>query len=180
MNGYATSTISTVTERQMKFVFAILRRSPFLTANAVYLANAPRIKDGTLGRKTASALIAHLLEEESVRDTASKPTTEKKDAAPGYYVEPKTNDFIVVVENKAKTRTYAKRLVLSTTATGRKTAKWEYAKGMGFAVSALSPMTREQAVGFGHLHGVCIICCKPLTVPASVKRGMGPTCAKKF
>lgn len=119
----------------------------------------------------------------------AKPKPERKNAAPGYYVrqvpgdeatdgEPK-DEFLVVVENRAKTNTYAKRLSV-TKENGRTKARWEYVPGLGFKVADLTPMSLAQAARFGHLHGVCMVCCRALTDPESVKNGIGPTCRKKF
>jgi hypothetical protein len=123
------------------------------------------------GRDLISTLIA-------ARD--AKPKPERKNAAPGYYVRHTANEFVVVIENRAKTNTYAKRLEVSKNAAGRTTARWKYVAGLGFAVADLTPMTLQEAAKFGHLHGVCFVCCKQLTDPESVKRGIGPVCAKKF
>jgi Family of unknown function (DUF6011) len=100
-------------------------------------------------------------------------------ARPGYYVTSE-GDFVVVIENKARTRTYAKALVIETTADGKKRGHWEYVAGLGARVAAMEPMTAKQAAAFGHLHGFCVKCCRPLTDPKSVQAGVGPVCAKAF
>lgn len=107
---------------------------------------------------------------EAREDRASTPQPQ---AAPGYYTS--GEDFVVVVANRARTRTYAKRL----TQTGSRWS-WEYAPGVGRTLAGLEPMSLDQARKFGHLHGVCIKCCKPLTDPKSVEAGIGPVCAKAF
>lgn len=128
-----------------------------------------------VAKSDASDLISTLI---AARDAQPKP--ERKDAAPGYYISSTAGDFLVVVSNRAGTHTYAKRLELSKTADGRTKARWVYAPGAGFKVADLNPMTLTEAAKFGHLHGVCFVCCKRLTDPESVKRGIGPVCAKKF
>lgn len=111
-----------------------------------------------------------------------RPQSEIAHAAPGYYVAD-TGEFVVVVENRAKTRTYAKTLLLTEHAqddgSTRKHATWAYSAGLAGRVAHMEPMTMEEAAAFGHLHGICLICCRPLTDPKSVQRGIGPVCAEK-
>lgn len=108
---------------------------------------------------------------------SDKPLPESEKAKPGYYVREEAGDreFIVVVENKAKTSTYAKRL----TQYGTKWT-WEYAPGVGRTLAGMAPLTIEEAAKFGHLHGVCVVCAKELTNPKSVQAGIGPVCAKRL
>lgn len=181
MNGIATP-------KQISFVNTLLRSVVPTDLDRLPITDRERdriksiiadIRDGEeVGKSEASDLIGTLI---AARD--AKPRPEKKNAAPGYYVRNSTDgeqEFLVVIENRAKTNTYAKRLTVTRGADGRKKARWEYAKGLGFKVADMSPMTLAQAAQFGHLHGVCLVCCKQLTDPESVKRGIGPVCAKKF
>ena len=108
------------------------------------------------------------------------PKRAVKRAEPGYYYLPDPDEavegrFIVVVENKAKTGTYAK--VLSNDVGHW---RWEYQKGLAYEVADLKPITIEQATEFGKLHGRCLRCLRPLTDPTSVLKSLGPTCAKYF
>ena len=89
--------------------------------------------------------------------------------APGYYNL--DGDVWVVVPNKAETSVYAKRMNL---ATGR----WEYVTGA--AKFLTERLTLEQAAALGHLHGRCVLCGAELSDPESVKRGIGPVCAKRL
>lgn len=123
--------------------------------------------------KSASRLI------ETLFGRPRKPAAEGEFAQPGYYVEA-GGDFIVVVENKAKTATYAKRLVIGTKSNGAEKPSWEYAPGVGKTLAGLTPMTLQQAAAFGHAHGYCLICFRQLTDPKSVEAGIGPICSKKF
>lgn len=127
-------------------------------------------------RSTASRLIDWLFDQPRVAPAANEAP---KGAEPGYYV--RADEVFVVVQNKAKTGTYAKRLVIDDNG-WRKSARWEYAPGTGrdLAREGLAPLTVEEAGRLGHLHGVCVVCCKPLTDPASVTRGIGPVCAKRL
>jgi len=93
---------------------------------------------------------------------------------PGYYTL--DGKYYVVVKTKDGERTYAKELV--TAASG--SVSWEYKKGAVRALGALTPLTVEEAAKWGHLHGRCIICCRPLTDAKSVTNGIGPVCAKKL
>lgn len=103
----------------------------------------------------------------------SRPPAKKPSAEPGYYVL-EDGTFIVLVKNRAGTKTYAKKLVVSDSP---KRASWEYAPGLAYKATG-EPLTLEKAAEFGHLHGICFKCCKPLTDPESVRAGMGPVCRK--
>lgn len=110
---------------------------------------------------------------EQIEDYKSKPKRPVKETEPGYYV--KDNQYYVVVMNKAGTRTYAKRLIPN----GHRWS-WEYEAGAVRTLGHLTPLSVEEAAKWGHLHGRCIICCRPLTDPESVKNGIGPTCSKRL
>lgn len=113
----------------------------------------------------ASAMITDLLE---------LPQVERNQAGPGYYVT-EDNAIFVVVWNRSKTNTYAKRLVF-----GESRAKWTYAPGASAALAGSVALTAEKAAELGHLHGVCVVCARRLTVPKSVQAGIGPVCARKL
>lgn len=58
--------------------------------------------------------------------------------------------------------------------------KWEYYPG---AIGKLRPetkMTVDQAKGFGHLYGACMVCMRRLTAEESISAGIGPVCASNF
>jgi Family of unknown function (DUF6011) len=110
---------------------------------------------------------------EQIDEYKALPKRPVKSVEPGYYV--KDGNYYVVVKTKDGQRTYAKQLI--PTATGM---TWEYKKGAVAALGALTPLTVEEAAKWGHLHGRCIICCRPLTDPTSVKAGIGPICAKRL
>ena len=105
---------------------------------------------------------------EQIGQYKEMPKRPVKETEPGYYA--KDGQYYVVVLNKAGTHTYAKRLIV---AEGK--VSWEYEQGAVRALGALTPLTVEEAAKWGHLHGKCIICCRPRTDPASVKNGIGPT-----
>jgi hypothetical protein len=101
--------------------------------------------------------------------------------APGYYVRPADGAAIVVVANKAGTRTYGKRF---TPARDGGRPSWVYAPGLGLSVADLTPMTATDAAALGLSHGYCVRCCAPLggaTLSAAVSAliGYGETCAKR-
>lgn len=138
----------------------------------------PQTDTSGLSKAAASRLIDSLLA--TPRQAPAAPAAEPKDAAPGYYVTA-DDTLYVVVENKAHTHTYAKRLVI-TQGPARSTARWEYEAGAGRALAASDhePLSVEKAASLGHLHGFCVICCRPLTDPESVTRGIGPVCASRL
>lgn len=125
-----------------------------------------------LDKSEASFLITGLLS----CDQKPRP---KVEAEPGYYVTD-DNEYVVVVMNRDRTHTYAKRLEVTKIRGQRSKARWVYSPGLGYDVAHLKPVTVEEAARFGHLHGVCLICCRALTKPESVKNGIGPVCAEKI
>lgn len=103
----------------------------------------------------------------------------EKPANPGYYVQ-QDGTMVLVVPNTNRTATYAKQLVNHPKFDGTAHWTWEYAPGVASRFAGLVPLSVEEAAKFGHLHGVCAICCHPLTDPKSVQRGLGPVCARKL
>lgn len=103
-----------------------------------------------------------------------KAVVAKPAATPGYYV--KGDTVYVVVLNKAKTRTYAKQLVIS----GRGRARWEFAPGAVRDLDLTIKLTEAEASIMGRQHGVCVVCAKELTDPKSVQAGIGPVCGKRL
>jgi Family of unknown function (DUF6011) len=131
------------------------------------------VKAGVMTKGFASEQI----EEAKARPKRFKPLTTAVE--PGYYSTTGSDggkQYFVVVKTKDGERTYAKRLVKS----GANHWSWEYERGAVAALQGLTPLTIDQASEWGALHGHCIICCKPLTDPESVKRGVGPVCAKRI
>ena len=117
-----------------------------------------------LSKASASVLIGKLLD--APKPSAPAPT-------PGYYVA--KDEVFVVVENKAKTGTYAKRMAVTD---GR--GKWVYAPGVGKTLAGLSPLTVEVAAALGRQYGICVICGRTLSDPVSVERGIGPICGGRL
>ena len=68
---------------------------------------------------------------------------------------------------------YAKRLVVQE----HGSASWEYMPGLVTKLTEDERLTREQAVEFGRLYGVCGICGRTLTDERSIADGIGPICA---
>lgn len=79
--------------------------------------------------------------------------------------------------NRAKTRLYAKLLVPGEF--GEATWDHDAAKGMVYRLTEADKMSKEQAIEFGQLYGVCVICGATLTLEESIERAMGPVCAAK-
>jgi hypothetical protein len=104
---------------------------------------------------------------------------ERPATAPGYYAT-ESGDFVVVLKARNTDRTYAKVLTGHEHDGGRVTWSWKYAPGVARLLANSHPMTAAEAAQFGHLHGRCIKCLRPLTDPVSVTNGIGPKCAKAF
>lgn len=105
--------------------------------------------------------------------------------ADGMYRHPETGDiYKVQIAHHGSGKLYAKILVkLDEPEIKRgKEAHYEFVMARG-AIMTLKPewrLTREDAAEFGHLYGCCIRCGAVLTDEASIERGIGPDCAKKF
>lgn len=125
-----------------------------------------------LNAAQASTIIDALLLLPRIPRTAP---AERKSAEPGYYT--RGDDVFVVVRNQARTRTYAKQLVVPG---DNRNAYWQYAPGVGAELADLTALTVDEARRLSHLHGVCVICGTRLTDPKSVERGIGPVCIKKI
>lgn len=168
---------TTATDRQVSYLNSLLKQVPGNVLDSLDLRDQATLADlnkRPLDKWDASRLINSLK-----NIAAQQPKPKREQAQPGYYVT-EDGTFVVVVTNRAGTATYAKQLIVAKTATGRSKARWQYTPGLGFTVAASRPMTLTEATKFGHLHGVCLVCCRTLTDPESVKRGIGPVCATKF
>lgn len=163
---YRTQTQTPATEAQRNYLRTLLAQR-VLPANMQHGHMDEVVEQAT--KRQASALIEAL----RMAPYAPKDGAPSAKAQPGYYVQ--GQDVFVVVENKAKTSTYAKRMVV----TGR-TGRWEYAPGIGRTLAGLEPLTVEVAASLGRQHGVCMICGRTLTDPESVARGIGPICAGRL
>lgn len=71
---------------------------------------------------------------------------------------------------------YAKMLVPPTNGGG---SQWVYGPGIHKQLTESMRLTREEAVRFGKLYGVCCICGRTLTNEDSIEAGIGPICAGK-
>ena len=158
------------TTRQEAFIQRLIKRAASVDSlNTAQQDLLHRFQHGVIDKSDASYLINGLL---------NCPEVAKKMAQPGYYKN--GSAYLVVVENRAKTATYAKRLEVTKNAAGRTKARWVYAPGEATDVASVAPMSIEEAAAFGHLHGICFVCCRALTDPESVARGIGPVCAKRI
>lgn len=120
-----------------------------------------------------SGILTKRFASELIEEYSALPKSPRAQVEPGYYAVGK--EFAVVVKNKAGTGTYAKVLTKS----GGKVS-WEYRKGFVLNLRDMKPLTVKEAGSWGSLHGVCMICCRPLTDVASVTAGIGPVCAKRL
>lgn len=171
------------TEKQIAFLLSLGQRHDVgMDAESCDLMIETLHETGALTKGFVSA---------KIEEWKQAPRREHQQAGPGYYEY--EGDLYVVVENKAKTRTYAKKLVgepiyrasddpgwdTDPTPT-RIDWRWDFdaAKGVATRLAGATPLTEERAAEWGHLHGRCFKCLRPLTDPESVKRGMGPICAK--
>ncbi len=94
------------------------------------------------------------------------------DPEPGFYVV--DGIFYRVQFNRDETRVYGKMY-------RNEEKHWEYSGRKYFGLlTADNKVTVEDAAKFGHAHGVCLMCGRTLTDPASVAQGIGPVCITKI
>ena len=173
-----------ITDRQFDYIVTLAEKV------GVVVTEAFQVDTRKLTKKGASMRIDELKKrvlEQSIRQhrpeavMASKYhktfTTDETpiEATPGYYVSLSSDVVYCVKWNKAKTHTYAVQLVIN-----GNHAKWVYAPGIGKTLANLTPLSIDEAKRLGRLHGVCVVCAKPLTKPDSVELGMGAVCAAKL
>lgn len=106
-----------------------------------------------------------------LQGTAGLSQDQRPLATEGYYYYHQEHVY-VVAPSRQTGRLYARRLRLRT---GRN-AQWVYARGMMTVLREEDRLTVEQATQLGHMHGICAVCGRLLTVPQSVERGIGPVC----
>lgn len=185
MLPYQPSTMAPATEKQIAFLLSLAHQRDIGMSSADADVMIQTLQEtGALTRAFVS---------ERINEYQQCPRREgdRRQASPGYYEY--EGDLYVVVENRAKTHTYAKKLVgepiykasdepgWDTDSTPKRIDwRWDYdaAKGMASRLAGATPLTEERAAAWGHLHGRCFKCLRPLTDPESVKRGIGPVCAK--
>lgn len=157
------------TEKQVDFIENLLDQKAWAIQPAANLLDA-YIEGESITRGQASTIIDFL------KSCPRRPTPVAERAELGYYVL--RGDVFVVVANKTKTGTYAKRMVLDLEA---RRGRWEYAKGFAraFASQGMRPLSPEEAAKLSKQHGCCVLCGRTLTDPASVERGIGPVCRKR-
>jgi Family of unknown function (DUF6011) len=130
----------------------------------------------TAGKRSASYKIDELMATAKLARQTVYDAKPKAEA--GYYV--RGSEFYVVVISKRSGNPYAKRLDVHECSDGSFRASWEYAPGTAAVLAESTPLTIEQAIEFGHQHGICIICTTTLDDPESVAWGIGPTCYKNI
>jgi hypothetical protein len=176
--------------KQISYIKALLaeREGPIVESFRDSL-NRLRVAGQTIPASLASEVITELLKIKRVYAPSVGASVQAAEVECGYYVrdEDGVKAVYVVVDNKAGTRRYAKKLVISEVFDnftmqhgGRKTARWDYVKGGIYTLGGLAPLSVEEAGRLGHQHGVCVVCTKQLTTPASVQRGIGPVCIKRL
>jgi len=117
----------------------------------------------------------------STSDKAPNISTGVQITRPGAFR--KGEDVYIVKPNKERTRLYALKLVEAPshrlTVDGRTVDfEFEYAKGAIYKLTEADRMSIEEAEKLSIMYGKCIICGRRLKVAESIKRGIGPVCAK--
>lgn len=162
-----------VTDAQVRFVKKLVndRVVTMLDEDPNAVLTAVLEDSGAVDRREVSKLIDAML----ALPKRSKPAVQVADL--GYYLVD-GNHLYVVSESQDGKRRYAKRLEFSEF--GR--ATWVYARGavQALAEQNIPKLTVEEAAVLGRRHGVCVLCGRTLTDPASVEAGIGPICAGRL
>ena len=159
-------------DKQIAFISALLDRREVPLTYAEDLGE--RMAEGTLSSKDASAAIDYL-----------KPLPQRAGLKPAV-VDLPLGIYTVGAEvwrvgvSRTTGRKYAAKLRGDALLTGAKPV-FDWVKG-GLSILAREGqrMPLEWAEAWGLQHGWCICCDAFLTDPVSVKRGIGPVCAKKY
>lgn len=176
------TTTRPATEKQFAFIKSLLegREVDGLTTMLVTTARERAVK-GTLSSRQASDLIDILLD--LPKKTASKNVVEEPKAGI-YWI---FGDHLVrVYFGQQSGHMLVKRINFEQDG-DEKTVSYEY---LGVATKILTPgaapsrltleEVKELSVSFGLDHDHCMICGRPIDVPESTDRGIGPVCAEKY
>jgi hypothetical protein len=163
-----TTATKTASEKQLNLI-ANLRTEKVLDDTADVLISTMEGMD-EVPSKFASALITHLFS--LARIDGQETTSKRFEPAEGFYR--KGEDIFRVVISKSG-NWYAKLAKKPAEGSGRKSLDYEYV-GKRVRLDDAEQMSDAEA---GKFLGYCVRCGAELTVPESIERGMGPTCAQK-
>ena len=159
----------TLTQAQFSFISSLMVKKVTPAWVIDYMAKAEvGLSDGS----EASRAIDEL-KDSPWKQTAPKALPDELVPVGFYFYEEEV--YKVKPSQGDKTRRYAHKFV-----TDGKKGRYAYAAGMIFRLRPEHKVTVEQAAKIGHITGVCCICGRELTVPASVAAGIGPVCAAKW
>jgi len=146
---------------------------------------AAKLADGSMTKGDAKLFLDILFDASTPwkpRPAAANPVTEA-----GMYRNAAGEVYRVQAGRQGERRLYAKLLVITeldaeeTDGEGpRFTARFDYANGAIYRLTADDRMTTEQARAIGHDFRICCQCAAVLTDPASIDAGIGPVCAGKI
>lgn len=173
------------TEAQVKFLKSLLdtRVESDATKKAAFCFEA-----GVMTKGKASGFITQIKDQPKKAAPATDlpeyivPKTPAELPTPefGYYLTD-TEALFYFDKPKNAWAPKLKKLKLSTSYSGAKTAKWINMGGTFQAkklLAGVSALTQEQAGALGKQYGVCIRCGATLSDPVSVAQGLGPICIK--
>lgn len=169
-----TTHFAPASERQTAFIASLLsdRNAPVTYSENI----SERMSEGVLSSREASAAIDYLKALPKRPGAAAKAAN--IDLPLGIYTV--GEEIWRVGVSRTTGRKYASRLRGDLLTMGAK-PQFDFVKG-GLAVLAREGerMPLDWAEAWGLSHGWCICCDAYLTDPASVERGIGPVCAKKY
>lgn len=151
-------------EKQVAFVKSLLEQKYAPEQAAEWSGKL----DG-LTKSEASTMIENLMSRP--RYMAPEEKARREAIKEGFYRV--GDDFIRVKISRSSGNPYGMLL-------NKETHKFEYAAGILRGVNPDNRLTLEDAAAYGINSGYCLICSKELTKEESVKRGIGPVCAKRL
>lgn len=188
---------NTVTDKQREFIGRLFVEHTGPTVERLSARYAELLAAGQVTKANASLLIDHLLKEPKTKQQSSQPKpsgggyrsksdqllVESAKVPLGYYsrhLKDGTRQIVQVYDHKfgygnKRSRRFAKQLYVY----GHGRARW-LKLGWASTQADLVPLSVEDAQAIGRLHGVCAVCGRALSDPASVQLGIGPVCFKRL
>lgn len=162
------------TEAQINYLTTLVHQHSDMGTEVVDLWKL----SGSLTKGFASTMIEDLKSQPKLR-TTMPPYRDGSAVELGFY-RTAAGEFYEVVLTKDKQRRYAKILKRNLEPGKNATWSWEYRKGALSALKGLVPLSIGEAGEWGKANSRCIICLRPLTDEDSIKKGIGPSCARRL
>lgn len=150
--------------------------------------------DGLLARTDDGSWAADHPEDCPPKATPAQPVVIARASEDGIYRTADGTIYKVQIAKRGSGHLYAKRLTVSPCADGAACGHptvvqpngthmhghFDYAPGVIHTLRADQKLPHDQAARYGQMYGICCACGADLTDENSIKRGIGPVCAKYF